>query len=180
MKKFSEQFTRFYAAEIVLALEELHRNGVVYRDLKPENILFSGDGHIKLADFGLAKENVTEATEGANSLCGTPEYLSPEVLNRQGHGHAVDWWNLGMVTYEMLTGLPPWYTQDKELLFERLRKSPLKFPHFVSKLASSFIQVPRLALPCLTLRFKTFNSLIIISSFFNLSLNQSLLNLETS
>ena len=108
MRKFPEHFAQFYCAEIVLALEELHRNEVIYRDLKPENILFDVDGHIKLADFGLAKEHISEATEGAHSLCGTPEYLSPEVLNRLGHGNAVDWWNLGMVTYEMLTGLPPW------------------------------------------------------------------------
>jgi serine/threonine protein kinase len=147
MKKFPETFTQFYCAEIVLALEELHLNGIVYRDLKPENILLDGEGHIKLADFGLAKENITEAAEGAHSLCGTPEYLSPEVLNRQGHGHAVDWWNLGMVCYEMLTGLPPWYTQDKELLFERLKNAPLKFPNYVSKLASSFIQVNLIYLP---------------------------------
>ena len=105
MKKFNEATTRFYCAEITLALEELHAHDVVYRDLKPENILLDGEGHIKLVDFGLAKEGVHEPAEGANSLCGTPEYLSPEVLNRQGHGTAVDWWNLGMVTYEMLTGL---------------------------------------------------------------------------
>lgn len=113
--------------------------GVVYRDLKPENILLDSEGHIKLADFGLAKENVNEAARGATSLCGTPEYLSPEVLDRQGHGTAVDWWNLGMVTYEMLTGLPPWYTTDKQKLFERLRNAPLKFPYYVSKPAASFI-----------------------------------------
>jgi serine/threonine protein kinase len=94
---------------------------------------------VKLADFGLAKEGVTEATVGANSLCGTPEYLSPEVLDRQGHGYAVDWWNLGMVVYEMLTGLPPWYTTEREKLFQRLRTAPLKFPFYVSRTAASFI-----------------------------------------
>lgn len=140
MKKFPEHYAQFYSAEITLALEELHSKGVIYRDLKPENILFDGEGHVKLADFGLAKENITEATQGAHSLCGTPEYLSPEVLNKTGHGHAVDWWNLGMVTYEMLTGLPPWYTQDKDKLYKRLKEAPLKFPSHVSKTASSFIQ----------------------------------------
>ena len=94
-----------------------------------------------MADFGLAKENVNDAVQGAHSLCGTPEYLSPEVLDRKGHGTAVDWWNLGMVTYEMLTGLPPWYTTDREKLFERLRNAPLKFPYYVSKSACSLIQV---------------------------------------
>ncbi len=139
MKKFPEHMTRFYAAEIALALDALHSNGVIYRDLKPENILIDAEGHIKLADFGLAKEGVAEAAQGANSLCGTPEYLSPEVLDRQGHGTAVDWWNLGMVTYEMLTGLPPWYTTDRQKLFERIRRAPLKFPYYVSRNAASFI-----------------------------------------
>jgi len=139
MKKFPEHYARFYSAEIASALDALHKIGVVYRDLKPENILLDSEGHIKLADFGLAKENVNEAASGANSLCGTPEYLSPEVLDRQGHGTAVDWWNLGMVTYEMLTGLPPWYTTDKQKLFDRLRNAPLKFPFYVSKPAASFI-----------------------------------------
>jgi len=141
MKKFPEHMARFYAAEIALALDTMHKNGVVYRDLKPENILLDGDGHIKLADFGLAKEGVHEAAEGAHSLCGTPEYLSPEVLDRQGHGTAVDWWNLGMVLYEMLTGLPPWYTTDRDKLFERLRSAPLKFPFYVTRPAASIIQV---------------------------------------
>eukprot|EP00605_Chrysophyceae_sp_TOSAG23-4_P002551 GSChrysophyteH1.ASY1.ANO1.2816.1 assembled CDS len=121
MKKFPEHMSRFYAAEIALALDAMHEHGVVYRDLKPENILLDGQGHIKLADFGLAKEGIVGPAEGAHSLCGTPEYLSPEVLDRQGHGTAVDWWNLGMVLYEMLTGLPP------------LRNAPLKFPFYVSR-----------------------------------------------
>ena len=139
MKKFPENLTRFYCAEMTLALDCLHSHNVVYRDLKPENVLLDGSGHIKLADFGLAKENVTEAAEGAHSLCGTPEYLSPEVLDRQGHGTAVDWWNLGMVTYEMLTGLPPWYSNDREKLFDRLRHAPLKFPFYVNRPAALFI-----------------------------------------
>jgi serum/glucocorticoid-regulated kinase 3 len=140
MKKFPEHMSRYYAAEIALALDAMHTNGVVYRDLKPENILLDGDGHIKLADFGLAKEGIVGPAEGAHSLCGTPEYLSPEVLDRQGHGTAVDWWNLGMVLYEMLTGLPPWYTTDREKLFDRLRNAPLKFPFYVSRPAASLIQ----------------------------------------
>ena len=145
-----------------MALDALHEHDVVYRDLKPENILLDGEGHIKLVDFGLAKEGVSEAAEGANSLCGTPEYLSPEVLDRQGHGTgmsktidisdrnvitklffffvAVDWWNLGMVAYEMLTGLPPWYTTDRDKLFDSLRNAPLKFPMSVTRTPALFIQ----------------------------------------
>lgn len=113
---------------------------MIYRDLKPENILLDNEGHIKLVDFGLAKEGVNEAAEGAYSFCGTNEYLSPEVIDRQGHGYAVDWWSLGMVTYEMLTGLPPWYTQDKEKLFDNLRSAPLKFPMSVARTPALFIQ----------------------------------------
>lgn len=140
MKRFSEATTRFYCAELTLALDALHAHDVVYRDLKPENILLDGEGHVKLVDFGLAKEGVSDPTEGASSLCGTPEYLSPEVLDRQGHGTAVDWWNLGMVAYEMLTGLPPWYTTDRDKLFEALRSAPLKFPMSVNRTAALFIQ----------------------------------------
>lgn len=141
VKKFSEAATRFYCAELTLALDELHAHSVVYRDLKPENILLDGEGHVKLVDFGLAKEGVSDAAMGASSLCGTPEYLSPEVLDRQGHGTAVDWWNLGMVTYEMLTGLPPWYTTNREKLFQSIRSAPLKFPMSVNRTAALFIQV---------------------------------------
>jgi len=139
-KKLTEHMARFYTAEITLALDHLHTLGVVYRDLKPENILLDEQGHIKLADFGLAKEGIRETTEGTNSLCGTPEYLPPEILDRRGHGTAVDWWNLGMVLYEMLTGLPPWYTSDRKKLFDRLRSARLQFPPYVSGNAKSIIQ----------------------------------------
>ncbi|KAJ0397355.1 hypothetical protein P43SY_008174 [Pythium insidiosum] len=140
MKKLPEHMACFYAAEITLALEHLHSLGVVYRDLKPENILLTKDGHIKLADFGLAKEGIRDGVNGTNSLCGTPEYLPPEILDRLGHGTAVDWWNLGMVLYEMLTGLPPWYTNDRKKLFERLRSARLHFPPYVSRRAEALIR----------------------------------------
>ncbi|KAI9912237.1 hypothetical protein PsorP6_009599 [Peronosclerospora sorghi] len=140
MGKFHEEMARFYAAELVVALEHLHSLGVVYRDLKPENILLDEMGHIKLADFGLAKDEVTEIGSGATSLCGTPEYLAPEVLARKGHGTAVDWWGLGMVLYEMLTGLPPWYTRNRQELFARIREAPLEIPKYLSRDAASLIQ----------------------------------------
>lgn len=118
LKCFTEPMARFYAAEITLAIDHIHGLNVVYRDLKPENILLGQDGHVKLVDFGLAKENVFDYDQGANSFCGTYEYLAPEVLARKGHGKAVDWWNLGMVLFEMLTGLPPWYTKEQKVLFQ--------------------------------------------------------------
>ncbi|ETV91641.1 AGC protein kinase, variant [Aphanomyces invadans] len=95
MERFPEPMAMVYAAEITLALDHLHSLGVVYRDLKPENILFDAVGHVLLADFGLAKEGITEGAEGTNSMCGTPEYLPPEILDRVGHGTSVDWWALG-------------------------------------------------------------------------------------
>ncbi|KAJ0408178.1 hypothetical protein ATCC90586_006488 [Pythium insidiosum] len=139
MEKFEESMAKFYAAEITLALEHLHDLGVVYRDLKPENILFDAQGHVLLADFGLAKEGITDGAEGTNSMCGTPEYLPPEILDRTGHGTAVDWWALGMVLYEMLTGLPPWYTRNRQKLFDRVRNAPLTFPDEVQPAARSLI-----------------------------------------
>ena len=136
---FGEGMARFYAAEITLALLHLHELGVIYRDLKPENIMLDVEGHVKLADFGLAKEGITGTVEGTHTMCGTPEYLPPEILNRTGHGKAVDWWNLGMVLYELLTGRPPWYTTDRMKLFLRLRKAKLEFPENMSSEARSLI-----------------------------------------
>eukprot|EP00904_Undaria_pinnatifida_P008560 jgi/Undpi1/4834/HiC_scaffold_19.g08187.m1 len=138
-KRFPEGVVRFYAAELVLALKHLHDNNIIYRDIKPENILLDADGHIKLGDFGLAKDNVTDSTFGAQSVCGTPEYMAPEVINKAGHGTAVDWWGLGMLMYEMLTGLPPWYTKDRQKLFERLRGAPLVIPKNISAPSASII-----------------------------------------
>ncbi|OQR90915.1 kinase [Thraustotheca clavata] len=139
IKCFPESIARFYAAEITLALIHLHEKGIVYRDLKPENIMLDVDGHVKLADFGLAKQGITGRLDGTNTLCGTPEYLPPEILNKKGHGTAVDWWNLGMVLYELLTGRPPWYTTDREALYQRLRSSPLEFPPGLSVEAMDLI-----------------------------------------
>jgi len=138
-KRLPEHMSRFYTSEITLAIAHLHKEGVIYRDLKPENILLDKDGHVKLADFGLAKEGVENSTTGAFSLCGTPEYLAPEILLKKGHGLASDWWNMGMVLYEMLTGLPPWYTTDRQLLFERLKGAKLTFPDHISPIAADFI-----------------------------------------
>ena len=101
--KFNEQRTKFYAAEIVLALDYLHQHGVIYRDLKPENILLGVDGHIKLTDFGLSKTGV-EDEEKTYTFAGSPHYLSPEMIRNKGHDKSVDWWTLGVLIYEMIGG----------------------------------------------------------------------------
>jgi len=136
--RFSENRTKFYAAEIVLALEHLHSLGVVYRDLKPENVMLDSEGHIVITDFGLSKEGI-EDNSSAHSFCGTPEYLAPEILTRSGHGRAADWWSLGALVYEMLTGMPPFYSRSRERLFVKILKSTLRLPRFFSPEAQSFI-----------------------------------------
>ena len=138
---FDETRARFIAAELTLALGHLHSNSVVYRDLKPENILIDADGHIKLADFGLSKEGILNVASGAHTFCGTPEYLAPEVLLRKGHGTAVDWWSLGALLYEMLTGLPPWYSLNRKEMYYGITHGELLFPDKVSPLARSIISL---------------------------------------
>lgn len=126
--RFSEARAKFYTAELVLALEHLHSFDIVYRDLKPENVLIASDGHIMLADFGLSKEGIRDCTNGTDTFCGTPEYLAPEVLFRTGHGTAVDWWSLGILLYEMLTSLPPWYSKNRHEMFDGICRRDLVFP----------------------------------------------------
>jgi serine/threonine protein kinase len=138
--KFPEPRARFYAAEIILAISYVHSLDIIYRDLKPENVLLDALGHIRLTDFGLSKEGISSSSSGANSFCGTPEYLAPEILNRQGHGRAVDWWSLGALLYEMLTGLPPFYCQDRERLFEKIRRSELHYPASLSSESKSLLR----------------------------------------
>merc|ERR1719296_514030 len=90
-RRFPERVARFYAAELLLAIGHLHRRGIIYRDLKPENVLLDAEGHVKLGDFGLAKDKITDPCSGATSMCGTPEYMAPEVLSQSGHGFCVDY-----------------------------------------------------------------------------------------
>jgi len=130
-KKFTEDQTRFYSVQILLALEHIHAKDVVYRDLKPENVLIDNKGYIRITDFGLSKMNV-KGSKDANSVCGTPEYLAPEVIMKKGHGKAVDWWTFGSIMFEMLTGLPPFYTSDREELFDRIKFGTIKYPETFS------------------------------------------------
>ena len=112
-RRFDESRARMYLAEVLLAIEDLHKRNIIYRDLKPDNIVFDSQGHALLTDFGLSKEGVSGANQ-AKSFCGSPAYLAPEMLKRAGHGKAIDWYLLGVLLYEMLVGIPPYYSNNKE------------------------------------------------------------------
>mmetsp|Transcript_3142 Transcript_3142/g.8085 ORF Transcript_3142/g.8085 Transcript_3142/m.8085 type:complete len:249 (+) Transcript_3142:615-1361(+) len=136
--RFSEGRTRFYTAETTSAIAYLHGLRIIYRDLKPENLLLDGEGHCKITDFGLSKEGI-EDNISAKTMCGTPEYLAPEIVDKKGHGRAVDWYSIGALTYEMLTGLPPYYTRDREKLFQRIRAGDLSYPSYITPISKSFL-----------------------------------------
>ena len=125
-RTFDEEKVRFYGAQIALALEYLHSKGIVYRDLKPENILMDEDGYLKLADFGMAKK--LKDDEKAMSFCGTPEYLAPEIITMEGHDKNADWWSFGILLFEMLCGLPPFYVENLDKMYELIKTSSVKFP----------------------------------------------------
>ncbi|KAK3363429.1 kinase-like domain-containing protein [Lasiosphaeria hispida] len=133
-RRFDEDMARFYAAEIVLVLEYLHeqQGGIAYRDMKPENLLLDAEGHIKLVDFGFAKRlgnNDDEHAVETYTLCGTPEYLAPEVIHNKGHTTAVDWWALGILIYEFLTGYPPFWHSNPIEIYKQIVEKPVVFPH---------------------------------------------------
>ncbi|CEP60953.1 serine/threonine protein kinase YPK1 LALA0_S02e03422g [Lachancea lanzarotensis] len=136
--RFSLSRARFYAAELLCALETLHNLDVIYRDLKPENILLDHQGHIALCDFGLCKLNM-KGQDKTNTFCGTPEYLAPELLLGQGYSKVVDWWTLGVLLYEMLTGLPPYYDEDVPKMYKKILQEPLRFPDGFDKDAKDLL-----------------------------------------
>ncbi|XP_052097828.1 RAC-alpha serine/threonine-protein kinase-like isoform X2 [Mytilus californianus] len=136
---FSEERTKFYGAEIISALGYLHENNIVYRDLKLENLLLDKDGHIKIADFGLCKEEMFYGAS-TKTFCGTPEYLAPEVLEDNDYGRAVDWWGTGVVMYEMMCGRLPFYNRDHDVLFELILLQSVRFPRTLSEDAKSLLE----------------------------------------
>ncbi|KAB2576592.1 Serine threonine protein kinase [Lasiodiplodia theobromae] len=131
-RMFTEEVAAFYMAEMVLALEHLHRSvGVVYRDLKPENCLLDSEGHLLLTDFGLSKVAVDE-NDTCNSMLGTAEYMAPEVIQGREYGFAVDWWSLGALGYDLLTGSPPFTANNNAKVQEKIVKQKLQLPYFLS------------------------------------------------
>ena len=136
---FNNEKVRFYVMELVLALESLHKHNMVYRDLKPENILLDAKGHVKLTDFGLSKILENEEDK-AFTICGTPQYLAPEVIQKKGYDKAVDWWSLGCVMYEMLTGKIPFAIKRGVKLNMSLYEQGVNYPSILTNNAKDLIK----------------------------------------
>jgi serine/threonine protein kinase len=138
-QQFSEPRTQLYAAEILLGLGHLHSRGFIYRDLKPENILVDRDGHLKLTDFGLVKPKMGERNATTETFCGTPEYIAPEMLQQKPYTKAVDWWSFGILVYEMLCGLPPFYDENTNRMYRAILHDQVNFPPSMSTFAQDLI-----------------------------------------
>uniref|UniRef100_A0A8C1IXS0 Protein kinase C n=1 Tax=Cyprinus carpio TaxID=7962 RepID=A0A8C1IXS0_CYPCA len=130
--RFDLPRSTFYAAEIVCGLQFLHSKGIVYRDLKLDNILLDIDGHIKIADFGMCKENIFGEARTC-TFCGTPDYIAPEILLGQKYGISVDWWSFGVLLYEMLIGQSPFHGHDEEELFQSIRTDDPCYPRWLTR-----------------------------------------------
>jgi protein kinase A len=134
--RFSPDVTRFYLATIVLALKYLHSFNIIYRDLKPENLLLDNRGYLRLTDFGFAKV-VDDRTW---TLCGTPEYLAPEIIQSDGHGKPADWWACGVLAYEMMVGHPPFFDETAYGIYDRILKGKIQWPRDMDPLSRNLIR----------------------------------------
>ncbi|OMJ76529.1 hypothetical protein SteCoe_24106 [Stentor coeruleus] len=132
---FPNDAALFYSAQILLAIEHIHRQGYMYRDLKPENILIDYQGNVKIADFGFCKN----AQQKSFTVCGTPEYLAPEIIKSEGHGKAVDWWAFGILVYEMLVGYPPFYDHNPYKIYKKVVQCEYSIPEGLSLQAADMI-----------------------------------------
>lgn len=137
MESFTTDQARFYAATVASCFEYLHSKNIIFRDLKPENLLIANDGYLKLTDFGFAKV----LNEGRTfTICGTPEYIAPEVILNQGHGKAVDWWTLGVLIYEMHAGIDPFNDEDPMGIYKNILRGKISFPSTFDKDAKSLVK----------------------------------------
>jgi len=134
--RFDNDLSCFFGAQIAAIFEYCHSKNIVYRDLKPENILINADGYVKLTDFGFAK--VIE--HRTYTLCGTPEYIAPEVLLNKGHGKPVDWWTLGILIYEMIVGYPPFVDEDPMGIYQKILSGKIVFPKMFDKNAKGLVK----------------------------------------
>lgn len=138
-KYFKEDRAKLYTAELILAISALHQHDIIYRDLKPDNVVLDNLGHVKLIDFGMSKEGITLSDQGARTFCGSVKYLAPEMLGKKGHGKSLDWYLIGVLFYEMLVGISPYYTSKKEDLFDNILYGKLKLPRSISSNARDLI-----------------------------------------
>ncbi|KAL5005475.1 hypothetical protein ScPMuIL_018931 [Solemya velum] len=134
--RFNNAKANFYTCEIISALDYLHSRSIVYRDLKPENLLLDSDGHLKITDFGFAKKLLDRTW----TLCGTPEYLAPEIIQSKGHNKAVDWWSLGILVYEMLVGYPPFFDDNPFGIYEKILAGKIEWPKHLDPVAKDLIK----------------------------------------
>lgn len=134
--RFSPDVARFYLATIILALKYLHSFNIIYRDLKPENLLLDNRGYLRLTDFGFAKV-VDDRTW---TLCGTPEYLAPEIIQSDGHGKPADWWACGIIAYEMMVGHPPFFDETAYGIYDRILKGKIQWPRDMDPLTRNLIR----------------------------------------
>ena len=151
-RALSEHEAKFYAGCVVLGLEYMHDRGIAWRDLKPENLLIDTAGYLKITDFGFAKR-IPPGTR-SYTLCGTPEYLAPELVSQSGHGKAVDWWAVGVLIYEMVAGFPPFHQEDRVQMFRAICNSQYRMPEHFSPALKDFIKqllvrVPNRRLGCM-------------------------------
>ncbi|CAL8077544.1 unnamed protein product [Calicophoron daubneyi] len=146
--RLAEDYARFYAAEICLALNFLHERGIIYRDLKLDNVLMDSEGHIKLTDYGMCKEGITGDIT-TSTFCGTPNYIAPEILRAENYGFSVDWWALGVLMFEMLAGRSPWEgigqsanpdQNTEDYLFQVVLTRPIRFPRSISVRATNILR----------------------------------------
>ena len=135
MGRFEIDVARFYAAELVLVFQYIHSIGIIYRDLKPENLLFNAEGHIKIVDFGFAKQIV----DRTYTLCGTPEYLAPEVIRGEGAGFASDWWAVGILIYEMLVGQTPFFDENENAMYQQICRGDFFYPEDIDENTQNLI-----------------------------------------